>query len=288
VFLWVFALVDAIIAARRAGRIALTAYNRWYVYIGVIAASGSIAVLTDFLPIPSTRSYSMPSGSMRPPLEVGDYMDAATHAFADRMPERGEIAVFKRPGGAEDYVKRIIAFPGDRVQMRGGILYLNDQPMPRERVGDYRLPDRGETLTRYRETLSGGRNYQIIVMSDDGPLDNTALSIVPAGNVFVLGDNRDNSSDSRSFGFGPLDNLKDRPFVIWWSRDRSRIGMGISSSASGDHGGGDQGQYHGQAEIEQDEAGGRDPIHGKRRLGKEPEVAEEDKIAEMREGVADA
>jgi len=227
VFLWVFALVDAIIAARRAGRIALAAYNRWYVYIGVMAVSGSIAVLTDFLPIPSTRSYSMPSSSMRPTLEVGDYVDAATHAFADRLPERGEIAVFKRPGGDEDYVKRIIAVPGDRVQMRGGTLYLNDAPVPRERVGDYRLPDRGETLMLYRETLPGGRNYQIIEMSDDGPLDNTALFIVPAGSVFVLGDNRDNSSDSRSFGFVPLDNLKDRPFVIWWSTDRSRIGMSI-------------------------------------------------------------
>jgi len=172
-------------------------------------------------------TYSIPSRAMAPTIIAGDYVAAQLCAFADRLPERGEVAVFRRPVGAEDYVKRVVGLPGDRVQMRGGTLYLNDAPVPRERVGDYRFPDRGETLVLYRETLPGGRNYQIVEMSDDGPLDNTALFVVPAGSVFVLGDNRDNSSDSRDFGFVPLDNLKDRPFVIWWSRDRSRIGMGI-------------------------------------------------------------
>jgi signal peptidase I len=172
-------------------------------------------------------TYSIPVGSMSPTMIVGDYVAAQLCAFADRVPERGEIAVFKRPGGDEDYVKRIVGLPGDRVQMHGGILYLNDAPVPRERVGDYQLPTDGSKLALYRETLPGGRSYEIVEISDDDPLDNSGPVLVPAGNVFVLGDNRDRSSDSRSFGPVPLDRLEDRPFLIWWSRDRSRIGMNI-------------------------------------------------------------
>src|SRR5262249_35467948 len=95
--LWVFALVDAILIARRAGPVALAAYNRWYVYAGVLAASVGIASLPEFLPMPSLRSYSMPSGSMKPTLRVGDSFVAATRTFDGRPPSRGEVVVFKWP-----------------------------------------------------------------------------------------------------------------------------------------------------------------------------------------------
>src|SRR5262245_28365913 len=133
-------------------------------------------------------TYSIPAGSMSPTMIVGDYVAAQLCAFADRLPERGEIAVFKHPGvkGEEDYVKRIVALPGDRVQIRRGILYLNDAPVPRERVGDYTLATTGMTLTEYRETLPGGRSYRILEIGDDEVPDNTQVFNIPAGNVFVL------------------------------------------------------------------------------------------------------
>jgi len=209
--------------------------------LGVVAAifAGVGAVIIARLPratlacaiqrvrVTPVVTYSIPAGSMSPTMITGDYVAAQLCAFADRLPERGEIAVFRRPGGSEDYVKRVVALPGDRVQIRGGILYLNDAAVPRERVGDYTLATTGMTLTEYRETLPGGHTYQILERSDDDPLDNTEVFDVSAGSVFVLGDNRDNSSDSRSFGPVPLDRLEDRPFLIWWSHDRSRIGMGV-------------------------------------------------------------
>lgn len=225
--LWVFALVDAIVVARRTGRVALAAYNRWYVYAGVFAASVVLASLPDFLPMPSLRSYSVPAGSMQPTLRVGDSFTAATHAFDGRPPSRGDLVVFKRPGGKEDYVKRIVALPGDRVQMRDGVLYLNDALVLRERLGDYRSAANEMALIEYRETLPGGRIYQIVEIGDNEKLDNTEPVVVPAGSVFVLGDNRDRSADSRVFGPVPFDLLRDKPFLIYWSRDPSRIGMTV-------------------------------------------------------------
>jgi signal peptidase I len=225
--LWVFAIVDAVVVARRTDRVALAAYNRWYVYAGVFAASVGIVSLPDFLPIPSLRSYSVPSGSMQPTLLVGDLFEAATQVFDGRPPSRGDLVVFKRPGGKEDYVKRIVALPGDRVQMRDGVLYLNDAPVLRERLGDYRSVANEMALIEYRETLPGGRIYQIVEIADNEQLDNTEPVVVPAGSVFVLGDNRDRSTDSRVFGPVPFDLLRDKPFLIYWSRDPSRIGMAV-------------------------------------------------------------
>ena len=224
-----FAIVQAVMAAKRAGSIALAWFNRWYVYAGLYVLVVILGLIANLLPIPSITSYSMPSGSMVPTLLVGDYSVARTRAFEGRLPERGELAVFRPPSEEEvDFVKRIVGLPGDRIQLRDGRLYLNGAMVERVPIGAMevaQLLEGFEQAKVYRETLPGGASYLITEFGDDRGLDNTAEFVVPADHVFVLGDNRDASNDSRSgLGFIPLSNLHDKQLFIFWARDKSRIG----------------------------------------------------------------
>lgn len=171
-------------------------------------------------------SYSMPSASMLPTLEKGDYLYAVTRAFADRIPVRGEIAIYEQDDGAP-FIHRIVGVPGDRIALRNGILHFNGMPITREHVGRHEGGDGGATLVLYRETLPGGAPHLIAEAEDNARYDNFDEVIVPPDHVFVLGDNRDNSADSRYFGPVPVDRLRDKPTFVWWSDDRSRIGMPI-------------------------------------------------------------
>jgi signal peptidase I len=141
--------------------------------------------------------------------------------------------VFKLPRDEHtDYIKRIIGLPGDRLQMRHGTLFLNGQPVKRERMEDYRSEDAGQgamTARRYRETLPNGVSYYILEFTDSGALDNTPEYVVPEGHVFAMGDNRDRSLDSRvpadpafgGVGYIPLDNLVGRAEIIFFSTNGS-------------------------------------------------------------------
>lgn len=189
--------------------------------------------------------FNIPSGSMEPTLLVGDYLFVSKYAYGysrhsmpfspplfegrifGRLPERGDVAVFKLPRDtSQDYIKRIIGLPGDRVQVRGGILHLNGQPVRREFVGTFTADGefRGAPAREYREILPGGVTHRIIEKSDDGPLDNTIEFRVPEGYLFAMGDNRDNSLDSRvqsEVGFVPVVNLVGRAEFIFFSVDGS-------------------------------------------------------------------
>ena len=122
------------------------------------------------------------------------------------MPPRGQVVVFKYPqDGQTDYVKRVVGLPGDRVQLRAGRLYINDQLVPREPATDPDIRNPyGNPINLYRETLPGGASYLIAEDSDDGQSDNTEVFAVPDGTIFVLGDNRDHSADSRMRAKIPL------------------------------------------------------------------------------------
>jgi signal peptidase I len=194
--------------------------------------------------------FNIPSGSMIPTLLVGDYLFVSKYAYGyskhsmpfspdlfegrifGALPARGDVAVFKYPrDNSTDYIKRIIGLPGDRVQVRGGRLYVNQQEVPRESLGLYTVEGDGPRITvrRYRESLPASpsapaRQHEILEASDDQPYDNTAEFLVPANHVFAMGDNRDNSLDSRAMnavGFVPVENLVGRAEMIFFSVDGS-------------------------------------------------------------------
>jgi signal peptidase I len=189
--------------------------------------------------------FSIPSGSMIPTLLVGDYLFVSKFSYGYSRyslplglplipgrifasePERGDVAVFKLPSDNKtDYIKRIIGLPGDRIQVVGGILHINDKPVERERDGYFTVSDPYENarrFNRYIETLPGGRRHDIIEFSDNSYADNTPVYIVPEGSYFAMGDNRDSSKDSRfpSVGFVPFENLVGRAEFIFFSIDGS-------------------------------------------------------------------
>jgi len=189
--------------------------------------------------------FNIPSGSMIPTLLVGDYLFVSKFSygysryslplglpmFSGRLlydePERGDVAVFKLPrDNKTDYIKRIVGLPGDRIQVVNGVLHINGEAVKRRRVEDFVDRDGGSTqrIAQYEETLPNGRSHRILEMSDSAPLDNTPVFMVPPAHFFAMGDNRDNSLDSRvpnAVGFVPAENLVGRADFLFFSTDGS-------------------------------------------------------------------
>ena len=192
--------------------------------------------------------FNIPSGSMEPTLLIGDYLFVSKYAYgyssyslpyvgrlfsgriAGRDPERGDVVVFKYPKDTSiDYIKRIVGLPGDRIQVIGGVLSINGELVKRERVEDYIEVENGQIsrTTQYLETLPNGRKHYILErLGDSGQFDNTREYVVPSGYYFAMGDNRDNSADSRAdVGFVPAENLVGRAEILFFSTDGS-AGLG--------------------------------------------------------------
>ena len=204
------------------------------VYAGLIA----IGVRTF-----AYEPFNIPSGSMIPTLLVGDYLFVSKFSYGysrfslpfapnlfqgrifGRLPARGDVAVFKFPRDNQtDYIKRIIGLPGDRIQVRAGQLYINGTIVPRTPGGQYLAEDGSLRVIAqlYHETLPNGVKHDILKMSDEGYANNTPEFRVPENHVFVMGDNRDNSADSRfmdAVGFVPLENLVGRAEFLFFSID---------------------------------------------------------------------
>ena len=186
------------------------------------------------------QPFSIPSGSMMPTLLKGDYLLVSKFSygysrfsfpfspdlfegriFSDE-PDRGDIAVFRLPSNPKvDYIKRVIGLPGDSVQMRNGVLHINGDPIPREPAGSFVDENSfGEPIEIpiYRETLPNGVSYDTLDAVPNSPDDDTVEYIVPEGSYFMMGDNRDNSADSRrNVGYVPLENFVGHARIIFFS-----------------------------------------------------------------------
>jgi signal peptidase I len=211
--------------------------NRWWILLGL--AIIVVALAAVFFTVPRDiasikrpfRSFSFPSTSMEPTLRLGERAFANMRAYNDQPPARGDIVVFTLPRDpATTYVKRVIGLPGEQIQLKSGVVYINGQAVPTVDAGTYKIVTEGEPEKSgrlKRETLSNGVSYTILDLVDNGFYDNTAVYQVPPGNYFMLGDNRDNSSDSRvigAMGYIPRANVIGRIGMIFWSSDLSRIG----------------------------------------------------------------
>lgn len=188
------------------------------------------------------QPFSIPSGSMLPTLLIGDYLFVSKYSygyskhslpfspplFSDRIMgqdvTRGDVIVFKLPrDNRTDYIKRVVGLPGDTIQVQNGQLYLNGSAVAREKIEDFVSPQAdGENLkiTQYVETLPNGVRYRTLDLVENGRGDNTAIFNVPQGYYFVMGDNRDNSMDSRfsrAVGFVPYENIVGRAEVKFFS-----------------------------------------------------------------------
>lgn len=209
--------------------------GRVWIVLGVLGGAVIVIamgpLLSAFAGGPGYDLYSMRSGSMYPiVVVVGDRFLTNANIYVDAVPPRGQVIVFKVPtDGKTDYIKRVIGLPGDRIQLRAGRLYINDELCDRTPfAGSLVVGDKSHAdLHIYQETLPGGIAHLIAERGDDGQADNTELFTVPEGHVFMLGDNRDNSSDSRVWGYVPLSLLRDKVLIVFWSTDMSRIGKRI-------------------------------------------------------------
>ncbi|MBG52238.1 MAG: signal peptidase I [Alphaproteobacteria bacterium] len=192
------------------------------------------------------QPFNIPSGSMIPTLLIGDYLFVSKYSYGysrhsfpfspglfdgrimGSEPERGDIAVFKTPAdNRTDFIKRVIGLPGDEIQMRDSILYINGVAVPRERIENFIERDAFggiREIPQYRETLPNGVSYTTLDRVPNAVSDNTGVYRVPAGHYFMMGDNRDNSSDSRvpsAVGYVPLENFVGKAQVIFFSTDGS-------------------------------------------------------------------
>ncbi len=213
--------------------------NGWWETIKIVVQALAIAmVVRVFLYQP----FNIPSGSMKQTLLVGDYLFVSKLSygysrysfpfgigfFSGRIfaaePKRGDVAVFKLPrDNSTDYIKRVIGLPGDEIEMRGGQLFINGKAVPKVPNGEFLTREEGgapRSIPTFEETLPNGVKYTVLDSEPNGPFDNVGPYKVPAGHFFMMGDNRDNSSDSRAqynVGYVPFENFVGRAEIIFFS-----------------------------------------------------------------------
>jgi signal peptidase I len=194
-----FFIIDAVRDARHSQEFMLRPYNRWWIYLGIILIQVLLLLpLEERLALSSTKAFKFPTGSMEPTLERGDHLIVNMQAYSKAAPERGDLSVFKYPGNESVfYIKRVIGLPGGKIEILKRTVYINDQPIK-------------EPYTKYIDPESSNEHY--------GPY------FLPQGKYFLLGDNRDNSQDSRFWGFVDRSKFVGQARYLYWAKNKSRIG----------------------------------------------------------------
>ncbi|MDP3853517.1 signal peptidase I [Phenylobacterium sp.] len=216
-------------------------------FVEIVKTVAYALLIALFLRVLFFQPFTIPSASMEPTLLEGDYIIVSKFTYGysrhsipfspplfsgrimGRTPDRGDIIVFKLPrDGRTDYIKRLIGLPGDRIQMREGKLYLNDKMIPRETLPPVMI-DSGYGFTRsverFKESFPNGKTFVTYDFGPDGEVDKTETFVVPEGHYFFMGDNRDNSLDSRvpaeiGVGFVPAENVVGKAQIIMLSWDK--------------------------------------------------------------------
>ena len=210
--------------------------------VEIVKTVGLALLIALVLRVGIFEPYTIPSSSMEPGLVTGDYIVVSkwpygwsrasfpfnpplfSGRFLGHAPARGDVIVFRLPRDTNEvYIKRLIGLPGDRVQVKAGEVFVNGKAIPRQRTGLAEDHDaHGRIVPRVVETAPSGKRYVTFGGSADGEGDNTDVYVVPQGTYFFMGDNRDNSLDSRwpkevGVGFVPAENLIGRAEVVMWS-----------------------------------------------------------------------
>jgi len=226
--------------------IVFTSESKWEAF-KIIISAGFIAL---FIRTFFFQPFTIPSGSMIPTLLIGDFIFVSQYKYGyskhslpfslplikgrilEKKPERGDVVVFKTPNdNRTDYVKTLIGLPGDKIQVKEGILYINGKIIQRDKVQNSTMAVHNNYLNEfdYIEVLPNGRKHIIRELKgDDGSSDNTIIYTVPENNFFLMGDNRDNSIDSRVLnyvGFVPFENIIGKAEIIFFSIDRNKYGL---------------------------------------------------------------
>jgi signal peptidase I len=224
-----------------------TAEEFWEILKVVVQALAIAFVVRIFL----FQPFTIPSSSMEGTLLVGDYVFVSKFSygfskysfgiptffwneilplnFSGRIlpggPKQGDVIVFRKPADPKiDYIKRLVGMPGDEMQMQDGVLYINGKAVPKEQIADhveYDVQGNAHAVPQFQETLPNGVKYHVLDRNPHAELDNTVAVKVPAGHYFMMGDNRDNSSDSRDptggVGFVPFENLVGKAQIVFFS-----------------------------------------------------------------------
>jgi signal peptidase I len=206
---FIFVLLDALIGINKLKVTVLKPYHRWYFYVGIFAAVLIIndVILESILPdIKNFKSYRIPSFTMAPTLLVGDRLVADMNIYKEEKPKRGDVIIFEYPKDpSKDFIKRVIGLEGEKVQIINNKVYINEKLID-DPWGHYE---------------SSGQAKYLNELENFGPVS------VPEASLFLLGDNRHNSMDSRFFGFVDLTKVKGKALYIYWAKNMNRIGIEI-------------------------------------------------------------
>ena len=197
---WLFILLEALYSAKRLKKIKLKRYNKWYFYCIIFLINTFVISPLFNSIIKDTKTYKIPSSAMEPTLQVGDHLTANMKIYKNEKPKRGDVIIFKYPiDPSKDFIKRVIGLEGEKVEIIHNKIYIN-----------HKLID--DPWGHYDERSQSAKYLQ--------PMEKFGPVIVPKGSLFVLGDNRDNSQDSRHWGYVNVNAIKGKAIYIYFSWDR--------------------------------------------------------------------